>query len=205
MRFQIINLLIAELSDWISHFLRWLPGAIGYKLRYYYYHNLFKNCGKKVHIDIGCYLKGCQNIILGNNIGFGLNSQVYASGNGSEKISIGDNTFFNANVMINADCGGVIEIGSHCIVGPNVIFRTSNHVFTDRNIPIMEQGHNPGKIIIKDDVWIGANVVLLPNISVGKGAIIGAGAVVTKNIDDYAIVAGVPAKQIGSRNKPIPS
>ena len=102
--------------------------------------------------------------------------------------------------MINADCGGFIEIGDNCLIGPNVVLRTSNHVFSDRNVPIREQGHIPGRIIIRDDVWIGANVVLLPDVSVGRGAIIGAGSVVTKNVDDYAIVAGVPAKQIGSRN-----
>lgn len=197
---KIITLFRSELSNWISHFLRWLPGSIGSRLRYYYYNNRFERCGKRVHIAVGCTLRGCRNIVLGNNIGFGLYSQLYASGNGGDKIIIGNNTSFNTNVMINADCGGFIEIGDNCLIGPNVVLRTSNHVFSDRNVPIREQGHTPGRIIIRDDVWIGANVVLLPDVSVGRGSIIGAGSVVTKNVDDYAIVAGVPAKQIGSRN-----
>ena len=57
-----------------------------------------------------------------------------------------------------------------------------------------------GKIRIDNDVWIGSTVVILPNINIGKGSIVGAGAVVTSNVDSYSIVAGVPAKEIGKRN-----
>ena len=58
-----------------------------------------------------------------------------------------------------------------------------------------------GEIIINDDVWIGSNAVILPNCTIGKGAIIAAGAVVTKNVDSYTVVGGVPAKLIKRRIK----
>jgi len=107
--------------------------------------------------------------------------------------------YLNSNVMINADFEGHIEIGCNCIIGPNVVFRTSDHKFTGREIPMREQGHKPGTIMMQDNVWIGANVSIIGSVRIGEGAIVGAGAVVTDNVDDFAIVADVPAKQIGSR------
>ena len=101
--------------------------------------------------------------------------------------------------MINADIGGEITIESNVLVGPNVVMRASGHRYKDINIPIRDQGHQEGKIVIKEDVWIGANAVILPNVVVGKGAVVGAGAVVTKDVADFDIVGGVPAIKIGSR------
>lgn len=190
-----------ELNEWIVHLLRWLPGFIGLKLRYFYYRRKLAGCGVSVNIQIGCFLGKLGNICIGNNIGFGLYSQILANGDGTEKIIMGDNVFLNSNVMINADSGGFIEIGSYCIIGPNVVFRTSDHVFSDVNLPIVEQGHKSGKIIVEDNVWIGANVVLTGDVVIGNGAVIGAGAVVTKNVPSYTIVAGIPAKVIGTRTK----
>ena len=196
---RLLRLIYYEFKEWITYILRWFPGTCGVKLRYYYYKNLLAGCGQRVNISTGCYIRDCKNIILGNNIGLGLYSQIYAAGKGSERIIIGDNVYTNSNVMINADQGGRVEIGHNCIIGPNVVFRTSNHEFSNREVPIRKQDHRPGTIIVKEDVWIGANVAIIGNVTVGRGAIIGAGAVVIGDVDDFAIVAGVPAKQIGVR------
>jgi len=72
--------------------------------------------------------------------------------------------------------------------------RTSNHIYDRTDIFITEQGHTKGKIEIEEDVWLGANVMILPGVHIGKGAIVGAGAVVTKNVPSMAIVVGNPAK-----------
>lgn len=144
-------------------------------------------------------MRDCKNIVLGSSIGLGLYSQIYAAGKGKERIIIGDKVYLNSNVMINADQEGRIEIGRNCIIGPNVVFRTSDHIFSSRAIPIREQGHNPGTIIVKDDVWIGANVSVLGNVTIGKGAIVAAGAVIIKDVEEFTIVAGVPAREIGKR------
>lgn len=188
-----------EINEWLTAFLRWIPGAMGVGLRGFYYRRLFASCGKTLKITMGCYIRNYNNIILGSNVGLGLNCQLYTGGDGSERIAIGSNVNLNSNVMINADCGGYIEIGDNCLIGPNVVLRASNHKFSNKEIAIREQGHNPGTIIVKDDVWIGGNVVVLNGVTIGKGAVVAAGAVVTKNVDAYAIVGGVPAKQIGSR------
>lgn len=192
--------LLKELVEWLRSLLRWIPGGVGSKLRYYYYRTQFKNCGTRVSIAAGGHIRNCRNIVFGNNIGIGINAQLYAEGDGSEKIIIGNNVYLNSNVMINADHGGRIEIGNNCIIGPNVVFRTSNHIFSSRKTPIRQQGHKPGVIIVSDDVWIGANVVVLPDVTIGRSAIVAAGAVVTKDVDDYMIVAGVPARIIGTRD-----
>lgn len=85
-------------------------------------------------------------------------------------------------------------------MGPDVIIMTSSHNVESTFLPMNQQGSLPKqKVIIGDDVWIGTRVIILPGVRVGTGSIIGAGAVVTKDVPDYAIVGGVPAKIIKFR------
>ncbi len=197
---KLIEFIIGECKAQLSFRLAWLPGSAGSKLRYRLYRHKFKACGANILISQGCVFRGLESISLGNDVGFGLYNEVYAgSGKGKEKISIGDNFRSNSNVMINADIGGEIIIEKNVIIGPNVVIRASNHRFSRLDIPIKEQGHNSGRILIREDVWIGANAVILPDVTIGKGAVVAAGAVVTKNVNDYEIVGGVPAKSIGFR------
>jgi galactoside O-acetyltransferase len=196
---RLLDTVRSELDEWIAHMVRWFPGRCGYRLRYYYYRGRLAGCGRTVDFSVGSYIRECKNITIGNNVGLGIYSQIYAAGTANESIVIKDNVYLNSNVMINADFEGHIEIGNNCIIGPNVVFRTSDHKFASREIPMRKQGHKPGTIIVQDNVWIGANVSIIGTVWIGEGAIVGAGAVVTDNVDDFAIVAGVPAKQIGSR------
>jgi len=85
------------------------------------------------------------------------------------------------------------------LIGPNVVMRASNHNYERIDIPIRNQRHIPGRILIKEDVWIGANVVILPDVTIERGAIVAAGAVVTTDVNEYDIVGGVPAIRVGSR------
>ena len=101
--------------------------------------------------------------------------------------------------MINARGKGKIFIGNNVLIGPNVVLRSSTHSFESIEKPVIDQGMEYGEIIIHDDVWIGSNAVILPNCRIGKGAIVAAGAVVTRNVDSYTVVGGVPAKLIKKR------
>lgn len=83
--------------------------------------------------------------------------------------------------------------------GPNVAFYVSNHNTVNSGIPMKEQGYHEADIIIEDDVWIGANSVITSGVHIGRGAVIGAGSVVTKSIPPYTIAAGTPAKVIKIR------
>ena len=87
-------------------------------------------------------------------------------------------------------------------MGPEVIILTENHRFERTDIPMRLQGRQELRpVAIHDDVWIGTRVIILPGVTVGRGAIIGAGAIVTKDIPEYAIVGGNPAKLIKYRNQ----
>lgn len=85
------------------------------------------------------------------------------------------------------------------MMGPDVIILTSNHRIDSVSVPMNEQGSIIDKVIIGNDVWIGARVIILPGCKVGNGVVIGAGAVVTKDIPDYCVVGGIPAKVIKKR------
>lgn len=137
-----------------------------------------------------------NNITIGKNFGISPFCQIFAH---EGKISIGDNVSLNHHVSINADCKGEIRIGNDVMMGPMTVMRASNHRFDATDVPMRLQGHEGGRIIIEDDVWIGASVVVLPNVRIGRGSIIGAGAVVTKDIPPYSIAVGNPAKIIRSR------
>lgn len=110
------------------------------------------------------------------------------------RLCIGTNTHINNCVKL--DARGWLTIGSNCSISYNVQLLTGGH---DPQSSSFEGRHLP--ITIEDYVWIGAGAIILQNVKIGKGAIVSAGSVVTKDIAPYAIVGGVPAKVIGKRNK----
>ena len=189
--------LIKEFKDWVEFFIRNIPGRSGYFFRGFYYKNRLLKNFKKIRFEPGLRIEFPRNIELNSGSFFGLNCKLYASEFSS--IKIGFNASFNANVMINARGKGKILIGNNVLIGPNAVLRSSNHSFESIHKPVIEQGMTDGEIIIKDDVWIGSNAVILSNCTIGKGAIIGAGAVVTRNVDSYTVVGGVPAKLVKKR------
>lgn len=112
-------------------------------------------------------------------------------------IKIGNHCFVNSFTVLYGH--GDLTIGDHCLIGPQVTIVPVNYGFKDRNIPFRLQEPSLKGITIEDDVWIGAGATILDGCTLGKGCVVAAGAVVTKSIEPYCIVAGVPAKKIGSR------
>lgn len=105
-------------------------------------------------------------------------------------ISIG----YHSGIGINAMVHGITIIGDNCMMGANVTIYTTNHAFERTDIPMWKQGFQESRpVVIGNDVWIGGHVIILPGVHVGDGAILAAGAVVTKDVPPYAIVAGNPA------------
>ena len=114
----------------------------------------------------------------------------------SRKLIIGD----NSGVGIGSVLQGEIIIGNNVMIGPECYIFTQNHAHSKTDIPMIDQGYEAEKpVIIGDDVWIGSRVTILPGVSIGKGVVIGASSVVTKNIPDYSIAAGNPARVLKSR------
>lgn len=116
-----------------------------------------------------------------------------------ENVRLGNNMIFNRNVSITARSG--VSLGNDVMLGPNVVINDSNHQFIDRDKSIAQQGHTAKEIIIEDDVWIASNSVILKGVHIGKGAVVAAGSVVTKDVPPYAVVAGVPARKIKNRGE----
>ena len=106
------------------------------------------------------------------------------------QIIIGDNVSLNHNVTIDASNDGVIIIGNDVGIAMNTVVRSSNHDYS--NI----RKHIPGTIAIGNNVWIGSNCVILPDVIIGNGSVIGAGSVVTKDIPSNVIAVGNPCKPI---------
>ena len=111
-------------------------------------------------------------------------------------VTLGD----RSGIGINASIGEQTHIGSDVMMGPDCVIYTRNHRFDRLDIPMREQGYGPVEPVeIGDDCWIGGRVTILPGVHIGNGAVIAAGAVVTKDVPPYAVVGGVPAKIIYNR------
>lgn len=114
-------------------------------------------------------------------------------------IELGDNSSFGEGSII----GGNTIVGNNVMIGRQLITIPRNHVIDDVDIPMIEQGFTtPSKIVIDDDVWIGDRVTILANVHIHSHSVVAAGAVVTKDVPEYAVVGGVPAKVIRYRNEP---
>ncbi|MDY6822645.1 MAG: acyltransferase [Thermodesulfobacteriota bacterium] len=110
-------------------------------------------------------------------------------------IKIGDRSEFGTRCMINSN----VVIGNDVLMGPDVKILTRNHNFETTSQPINRQGRKLDGIRIGDDVWIGANVIILPGVTIGNHVVIGAGAVVTKDVPDLVVAGGNPSKIIKNR------
>jgi maltose O-acetyltransferase len=134
--------------------------------------HIFKSMGKYVNIDRGARFGWGNEIELGDHSGIGTNCQLPAS----------------------------VRIGSDVMIGPDVLVIGQNHKFDRIDIPMRLQGDVATSVVtIEDDVWIGTRSIILPGITIGRGAVIGAGSVVTKNVPPHAVCAGNPARVIRSR------
>lgn len=164
---------IGKLLYW---FARFLPaseaacGNVGRFARGVCGHLMLEECGRRVNID--------RNAIVGRYVALGDDS------------GIGRDSYI----------GDFVRIGRFVMMGPECVIYTRNHRFAETDRPMCVQGFTEYRpVVIGDDVWIGGRVTILPGVRIGSGAVIGAGSVVTKDVESYRIVAGNPAREIGRR------
>ena len=165
---------------WILYYLvarhlpsNYAPYSFGSKkLRAFFCKPLFKKFGENVDIGPRVEFFNVRNSEIGDNSGIG------------------------------AYCSlGTVKIGNYVMMGTHCLIISQNHHFDDLGVAMCRQGFYEDKpVVIEDDVWIGSRVIILPGVKVCHGSIIGAGAVVTKDVDPYTIVAGNPAMVIGIRD-----
>jgi len=188
-------MLLREIKDWLDAIVAAIPGRIGRGLRWMYWKMQLGSSISYASIGRGVEIAGAENIALGAEVYLVDRVSLRAV---NARLSIGSRFAVNGGSCIVADHGEII-IGSGVMIGPNVVIRASNHCTSRTNIPIWDQGQTGGKIVIGDDVWIGANVVVVSGVRIGSHVIVAAGAVVTRDVSDHAVVGGVPARVIGSR------
>ncbi|WP_373493152.1 DapH/DapD/GlmU-related protein [Aquiflexum sp.] len=112
-------------------------------------------------------------------------------------LKVGNNS--NIGPYSYIGCSGYIEIGNNVMMSPRVSIYSENHNFSNPEIPMNEQGVTRSFVKIGDDCWIAANSVILAGVTIGKGSVIAAGSIVTKDVPPYSIVGGNPAKILKSR------
>ena len=140
----------------------------------------------------------CGKMIL---VHCGANAKIGRGAQISRDVSLGEDSDIGPNAYLH----GTIFIGNHVLMGRDVKIITSNHCSKSTEIPIKHQGWTDIRpVVIGDDVWIGSNVIILPGVHIGRGAILGAGAVVRENVPPYAVMAGNPAYVLKYRKKPKP-
>lgn len=137
-------------------------------------HNLaprFKSCGCHITLFYPLCVYGAENMTVGDNVSIGAFTHIWASGG--------------------------IRIGNRVMIASNNAITTLTH---DYHLANMQKTLLCKEIVIEDDAWIGAHSTILPGVTIGKGAVVGAGSVVTKDVEPYAIVVGVPARLLKYRD-----
>ncbi len=135
-------------------------------------------------------------IVVGNNVSISASS-VFLGVKPSARIVMGDNIRIAHHFQIS--CASLVDIKSNVNIAPFVFISDHNHKFEDPDIPIKDQGiciQENASVVIGDGSWIGTKVTIVGNVNIGKHCIIGANSVVTRDIPDYSVAVGAPARVI---------
>lgn len=186
-----------EFTEWSDSLISSLPGRLGGIMRVRNFKRKVKKSGNNIYIEEGVRITGGENIEVGDNLRIMRHSSLCANDGGVLKM--GNNISINSNTCIGAANGGEIIIGDNVLIAQNVVLRASDHASARVDIPIIQQGHTGGRIIVGKDVWISANAMITKDVNIGDHSIVAAGAVVTKDVEPFSVVGGVPAKLINKR------
>ncbi len=163
----------------------------------------FAHCGNNCKFDILDDLRGGHKMSFGDNVIIGRKTVLelydnYAGKHFDAHLTVGSNTKIGPYNHIS--CVNEVRIGNDVLLGRRVFITDNSHGESLRSQleinPDLRPVHSKGPVIIEDCVWIGEGVSVLPGVTIGKGSIIGANAVVTKDIPPYCVVVGVPARII---------
>lgn len=193
----------------------WIPTVIGIGIRAIVYKLILKSQGVAA-IEAGVRLRFADQITLGNGVYLDQGVYLHACPQG---ITLGDNTYVmhgsvlhvynfrnlpHAFIRVGKDSligeynvlrgQGGITIGDRVYTSPFVQLLAVNHVYSNPNIPMVDQGITAEGIVVEDDVWIGSGAIITDGVKVGRGSVIAAGAVVTKDVPPHCVVGGVPAR-----------
>ncbi|OUL26700.1 acyltransferase [Nostoc sp. 106C] len=205
----------------LTTFLGDIPTIFGgVKLRNMIYRTIFARLGSSVYIQDGVEFISTNSIEVGNGVYIFKGVRIDGKGHENNKIHLENGVVLERNVLIGAlnntyiHIGqdtfigpsvciagpGEIKIGKHCLIAAHTGIYANNHNFADPMELIKYQGISSQGIVIEDDCWLGHGVKVLDGVTIGRGCVIGAGAVVTKDIPPFSVAVGVPARVIKSRS-----
>ncbi len=155
----------------------------------------FRSVGRNVIIEEGVLVFNPKNIALGDNVYIG--HYTILKGYHKNVMSIGNNTWIGQMCFLHS--AGGIQIGKSVGIGPGVKILTSVHGEGPLSGPLIDNQLEFGEVVIEDGCDIGIGAIILPGVHVGRGSLVGAGSVVTKDIPPYSVAVGVPARVIRRR------
>jgi len=203
-------------------FFSWIPGALGFFLRKIFFPLIFGKIGQGVVFGRNITIRHPQKISIGDNSFIDENVVLDAKGKNNLGVVIGKNVIIGRNTILSCKEGSIFlddycNISANCsllseteirvgkysfLAGRCYLVAGGNHSFDRTDIPIMFQPSlDKGGISIGEDVWLGASVTVLDGVSIGRGTIIGAGAVVNESFPEYSIAVGIPAKKVKDRKE----
>jgi acetyltransferase-like isoleucine patch superfamily enzyme len=156
----------------------------------------FRKFGEGVVFESGILVFHPENISIGNNVYIG--HQTILKGYYNAELTIDDGTWIGQQCFFHS--GGNLRIGKNVGIGPGVKIITSYHSEEGINKPVLHSKILFEEVTVDDDSDLGVGSIILPGVKIGKGVVVGAGAVVTKDVPDYAVVVGSPARIIKYRN-----
>lgn len=193
---------LKSLTALIEMLLRYIPGGIGYLLRYWFYKMVLKELGKGSLIDVGVSLGGWKNISVGEYTWIDSGVRIEAM---LGPITIGKRVHIAPYTIIGAREPVVIEdyaaVGAGAKIYANSEYPGEGKRMSGPMVPEKDKAFHSKKLVVEREACVGTGAVLLPGATIGEGAVVGANAVVTKPVKPWQIVAGVPAKVIGTRAK----
>ena len=214
---------LSQIARIVTTAIEGIPLSVGMKLRRLIYPHIFARMGANVQIEPKVNFTRSYLIKLGNGVYIRSGANLEACGEHSQ-LNIRDRVCIDRGVDIRVHENGCIDIGklttigpytclsgrhitigNNCLIASQIGIYASNHLFADANCPIWQQGSSYQKIIIEDDCWLGNGVRVLDGVTIGRGSVIGAGAIVTKDIPPYSVAVGIPAKVISQREQNSPT
>jgi len=206
--------------EFVTTFVSWVPGAFGILLRSIFYPMILGKVGRGVAFGANVAIRHPGKIRIGDNVVIDDNCVLDAKGESNKGIMIGNGVFVGRGTILTCHNGDIIlednvNIGFNCVISSlSKIVIKKNHLMAAfcylvggdhdsarTDIPVLFQGRSSKGITIEENVWLGAGVAILDGVTVGRDSIIGAHAVVNKNVPEFAIAAGVPAKFLWDRRK----
>ena len=164
----------------VARHLPWGPrpgGGLAKRFRRFLAERMLDECGQDVNVEHGAWFGSGKGIRLGDRSDLGMDALIM----------------------------GPLTVGADVMMGPRCVLISDNHATSDTGRPMNRQGYVPSRaIVVEDDVWIGAGVTILPGVRVGRGSVVGAGAVVTKDVPAWSVAAGNPARVVRTRTRSEP-